>query len=81
MSTVKLAHISDLHCDSSSGWTTNFQRVCDCLMEELPNIIVITGDCVDHPRDEYFKTLAAALKGLCDNNKGSSTDQVGVLNG
>ena len=69
MSTVKLAHISDLHCDSSSHWTKNFERVRDCLMEELPNIIVITGDCVDHPMDKHFDTLSDALQELCDNIK------------
>lgn len=69
MSTVKLAHISNLHCNSSSSWATNFGRVRDCLLKELPNIIVITGDCVNHPRDRHFQTLSNALQRLCQDVK------------
>ncbi|WKZ32796.1 MAG: metallophosphoesterase [Thermodesulfobacteriota bacterium] len=63
---VKIAHLSDLHCNGTKEWSINFENVISCLREILPDIIVITGDCVDDPNEENFKSLIKAIKKLCD---------------
>ena len=69
MSKIKIAHLSDLHCDSTEEWTKNITRVINCITEKKPNLIVITGDCVDSPKDKDFKTLIASIESLCQKYK------------
>jgi 3',5'-cyclic AMP phosphodiesterase CpdA len=62
---VRLAHLTDLHCDGSDAWKTQFAYVQSCLSDLKPDIVVITGDCVDHPKTSLFNTLAESLRNLC----------------
>lgn len=65
MSGLKIAHLSDLHCDSSTKWDNNFSYIVVCLLAEKPNLIVITGDCVEHPKKKHFLHLRTSLDNLC----------------
>lgn len=64
-----ILHLSDLHCDSSTAWKQNFDYLVDCVLEIVPDIIVITGDCVDHPDQQHFDTLTASFEHLITRMK------------
>ncbi|MBF0630654.1 MAG: metallophosphoesterase [Magnetococcales bacterium] len=62
---VKIAHLSDLHCDGKPDWVENyFAPVISLLEREAPEIIVITGDSVNSPRKKQFRTLVESIKYL-----------------
>src|ERR1700730_16526902 len=62
---IRLHQFTGLHCDGSDAWKSQFTYVTSCLSDLKPNVIVITGDCVDHPRTSLFHTLATSLRDLC----------------
>jgi predicted MPP superfamily phosphohydrolase len=61
---TKIAQLSDLHCNASQSWSDCFDVVHDLLLKERPDAVLITGDCVDHPRRGYFKALNNRLTSL-----------------
>ena len=69
MEKIKIAHLSDLHCDSSDEWTDNFSYITECLTEIKPDLIIITGDSVDQPTKNNFKCLASNIKKITDNSE------------
>lgn len=64
MSSVRIAHITDLHCDGTDGWMKNFDYVVRCLVKEKPHIIVVTGDLVESTDKKYFQSVSKALSDL-----------------
>jgi len=61
---ARIAHLSDLHCDASAAWVRGFQTVRELLVEKRPDAILITGDCANHPKKRYYRTLKDQLTGL-----------------
>lgn len=61
---VKIAHLSDLHCDSGERWKESFSKLKRALVKLAPDIIVITGDCVESPSKVNFSTLLSELTSL-----------------
>lgn len=55
---VRIAQISDLHCNASSKWSERFDQVTACLEKELPDVLLITGDVVFYPAFTLAKTHA-----------------------
>lgn len=72
MSFVKICHISDLHCQDSQDWDDNFKNLHRTLVKELPDIICITGDCVNHPIQKSFDILASKIEELVEAYKNVS---------
>jgi 3',5'-cyclic AMP phosphodiesterase CpdA len=64
MSKVKIAHLSDLHCDSTEIWEKNILRAINCIAEQKPDLVIVTGDCVHSPEENNFKTLSASFERL-----------------
>lgn len=63
---TKIAHLSDLHCNSNSKWQSKFDNIKSLLIAEQPNIIIITGDLVNNPRKKHFDKIAYEIKELQD---------------
>jgi hypothetical protein len=61
MDAVRIAHLSDLHCDATDQWTESFEYVLDLLKTLRPHLVVITGDSVDQPLPLYYSTFCKAL--------------------
>lgn len=61
---TRIAHLSDLHCNGSRDWSDSFDVAHELLLVELPDAVVITGDCADHPIRAYFKILNERLSRL-----------------
>jgi predicted MPP superfamily phosphohydrolase len=63
---IKIAHISDLHCDSTKKgrWIENFKPVKDFILKgnNHIDIVLLTGDCVEDPTQDNFDLLASELK-------------------
>lgn len=62
--TRKILHLSDLHCDASVKWDENFNALKRLVAEICPDIIVITGDLVDAPKEIYFNHIADKIRQL-----------------
>lgn len=79
----RIAHLSDIHCNSSQKWKNVFQKVEDILagLPQRPDLLIITGDLVDRPRQKHFNTLLPILKSLIDtiNTKSGETGNVYIL--
>ena len=61
---VRIAQLSDLHCDGTPAWAKNFQSVRDLLKRARPDLVLITGDCADHPLRKYYRQLHRELQDL-----------------
>jgi len=64
---LRIAHITDLHCNGSPEWKEHFTLVKRCLLNQKPHIIVITGDSVDHPYNSNFTMLATMIDDLVES--------------
>lgn len=67
---IRIAHLSDLHCNGNPAWERNFQdEVIPYLSqtERSPDLLVITGDLVHHPSQQNYKMLTKNINDLCDN--------------
>src|SRR5438045_2263816 len=64
---TRIAHLSDLHCDASDRWAEGFDAARQLLIQERPDAVLITGDCVNHPKRKYFKFLRERLTRLKDD--------------
>lgn len=66
MEDIKIAHLSDLHCNSTKNWEDGFQSICNTLSERhcRPRIIFITGDLVDEPTEKNYTTIVTSLRAL-----------------
>lgn len=58
---VRIAHISDLHCDSSKAWKNNYDALNKALLEAHPDIVIATGDMVETPSEEHYQSLTSAI--------------------
>ena len=58
MEEIKIAHLSDLHCNSKEEWRNMFPYIMNCLKKIAPHIILVTGDLVHHPKKRHFLTLS-----------------------
>jgi len=63
-SDIKIAHISDLHCSGRQKWRDRFDNLIDCLCDEKPDALFVTGDLVDHPSRRLFRQVEAAFDAL-----------------
>ena len=61
---IRIAQLSDLHCDGSEAWLRNFQAVGELLHSARPDLILITGDCANHPRKKFYEQLRRELESL-----------------
>ncbi len=57
MKKLRIAHISDLHCDASSEWDDIGAYILKCLKDIVPDILVVSGDIVDFPNKNNFKKI------------------------
>ncbi|HYB90359.1 MAG TPA: metallophosphoesterase [Candidatus Binataceae bacterium] len=70
MDPIKLAHISDLHF-GLSGQTATWNLLKDHLKDQIkPDLILITGDLADNPKQELFREALDALIDLCTGPRG-----------
>lgn len=62
----KIAHLSDLHCIiyKKIRWIEKFEALIDLLKHKKPEVIVITGDSVNHPTFFHYWTYNNSLKKL-----------------
>lgn len=58
---VLLAHISDLHCDSTEDWVRNYGVLRNFLEEVKPHIVILTGDVVDTPTKENYEMISEVI--------------------
>jgi 3',5'-cyclic AMP phosphodiesterase CpdA len=61
---VRIAHITDLHYDGSFAWKKRFQKLVECLCDEQPDALFVTGDLVNSPSDKHFKELLEVFENL-----------------
>ncbi|MBF0445958.1 MAG: metallophosphoesterase, partial [Magnetococcales bacterium] len=62
MRKIRVAHISDLHCNTNKNWWGSyFKPILECLEKEAPQVVIITGDCVDHPEQKNFDVFKKAV--------------------
>lgn len=68
---LKIIHLSDLHCDTTKEWGDSFSQVAELLNREIDQdtVVVLTGDLVDSPTDKNFDTLLASIKGVLEQSK------------
>ena len=79
MPSVRIAHLTDLHCDGSTDWNAQFANVRNCLAALHPDIVLITGDCVNHPKKSLFLRFASSLTDLCTDLDAASMDNFSIL--
>lgn len=60
---LRVIHISDLHCDSTQAWVSVFSPVADFLRKFVNEntLVVITGDLVNTPKKKHFDFLLHTL--------------------
>ncbi len=67
---LRVAQLSDLHISTSAGgyqWrdtTESFAAVAEHVMEDPPDMLVITGDIADQGRPEEYEQVGLALAGF-----------------
>lgn len=74
----RIAHLSDLHCDASVAWEKSFsslQRLVVNQLNPLPDLIVITGDLVDRPKEKYFRKLLTNIVGMMRSINNNNNDK------
>jgi len=72
MKYFKIAHLSDMHCNASKEWTNISSHILNCLVEMKPDIIAISGDLVDQPREKNFKALKVFFDEISKKNRALS---------
>lgn len=70
MNFLKIAHLSDLHCNTSNEWKCISGHIVNCLEEISPNIIAVSGDLVDQPTKSNFSALSVFFDKV--NQKGAA---------
>ena len=64
MSSFRVAHVTDLHCNGKVKWQRHFDHLITALATEAPDLIAITGDCVNHPRRRLYECFSSSMKTL-----------------
>ena len=59
--TFRIVHLSDLHCDDSNEWKSIFKKIKTVIINSEANLVIITGDLVDKPKEDYFNSLKGKL--------------------
>ena len=67
MEEIKIAHLSDLHCNSKNEWLNMFHYILSFLERIKPNLIIISGDLVHTPTKRNFETLKNQISMIKDN--------------
>ena len=67
MDSTRIAHLSDLHCNSSKEWNEVFSYITKCLTDISPHIIFITGDLVNSPSKKNFRSLKNSIEQIKTN--------------
>ena len=68
---IRIAHLSDIHFGSSFNLET-WRAVSELVIEFGPDLIVVSGDLVDHPSPEHLLAARCELEALAHRAKGSS---------
>jgi predicted MPP superfamily phosphohydrolase len=55
---LRILHLSDLHVRRVPTWSGKLRRLCSALARVECDLVVITGDVMDHPGDETAATNA-----------------------
>jgi predicted MPP superfamily phosphohydrolase len=63
MDDIVIAHLSDLHLSTKQA-EDNFEIVAEDVRQARPDVIVVTGDLVDHPRHQDFERVKERLERL-----------------
>lgn len=70
MENLRIAHISDVHCKAESKWDElYFKPLLECLKEQSPQVILITGDCVDNATKKNFRAFSSAVGRMLESAK------------
>lgn len=66
--TLKIIHLSDLHCDSTPQWEEAFSPAQNFLSTHVDedSLVIITGDLVDTPNAKNFETLLVKLTAILE---------------
>jgi hypothetical protein len=62
---LRIAHLSDFHLGTPSHGAAAVERAVDWAVERRPDLVVITGDLLTHPRGEArLRAVVERLEGL-----------------